>query len=367
MRNRYFITSLLILATLAGLGLWGRRPMLAWWHVRELARASEASREACVARVVALGEPALPRLLDGLTTHDDNSCSNLGMALCDLAARWQTSDPRALRLLDQLCDRFASFSDMGQAAALRAATGVLNRADEKKLLPVSIAQAAGDLLKRGHAHESLRPQVLLLAGALISRVPAGQWLDVCRNLAMAGLRDADPKTRAAALLLTMREVMQSEPAVLNAALPLLHDPEPTVRRAALLALGRNQELVSEDDLLSLLHDPDAEVQETCELALRGRGLQDRQLELARLISDQSPAARLQILQHLRGGGDVEPGVWLRRLSQDASPAVRAAAVRAAAGQSQVDLRDRLREMTEKDASPTVRELAAHYLAITKRN
>ncbi len=367
MRNRRFVGSLLILATLAGMGWWQRQPLLAWWQVRELTRANEANREVCVARVVALEEAALPRLFDGLATADENVCANLESALCGLAVRWKTADPRSAPLLDQLRSRFATFSAAGQASALRTATGLLNHGDEKELLPVPIAQAAGDLLKCGQAHEALRPQVLLLAGALIARAPPGQWLDVCRNLAHAGLRDANPKTRVAALLLTMREAMQTEHGVLNEALPLLHDAEPTVRRAALLALGRNQELVTEDDLLPLLHDVDAEVQQMCELALRGRGLQDRQLVLARLISDESPAARLQILQHLRGGSDVEPGVWLRRLSQDPSPAVRAAAVRAAAGQSQIDLRDRLHEMSQKDASPTVRELAAHYLARSKQN
>jgi len=367
MRNRCFLVGLPILSILAALGWWQRQPLQAWWHVRDLAHASEASREVCVARVVALDEAALPQLLDGLTTQVESACANLEAALYALAVRWQTSDSRPAALLDQLHSRFGSFSPAGQAAALRVATGLLNQSDETKPLPVPIAQAAGKLLDAGQAHEALRPQVLLLGGALIARAPAGQWLDVCRNLAVAGLHDAEPKTRVAALLLTMREIMQSDSTVLNEALPLLHDPEPAVRRAALLALGRNQELVSEDDLLPLLHDVDADVRQTCELTLRGRGLHDRQLELARLISDESPVARLQILQHLRGGSDVEPGVWLRRLSQDPAAAVRAAAVRAAAAQSQVNLRDRLQEMTQKDVSPTVRELAAHYLAASGRN
>ena len=365
MRSRRFVHVILfILAILAGLGWWQRQPILAWWHVRQLKHADEASRERCVARVLAHDEHALPRLLDGLTSADENVCGNVEAALGGLAGRWKTLDPRAAALLEQLRGRFAKFSSAGQASALRAATVLLNQGDDKEMLLVAVAQAAGDLLKAGHADDALRPHVLHLAGALIARVPPGQWLGACKNLASSGLRDANPKTRAAALHLTAREVMRSEEDMVSEALPLLHDGEAMVRRAALLALGPAQEFVSEDDLLPLLHDPDAEVQQLCELALRGRGLQERHLELARLISAESPAARLQVLQHLRGGGDVEPGVWLRRLSQDAVPAVRAAAVRAAAGQTQIDLRERLLEMTQNDASPTVRELAAHYLART---
>jgi hypothetical protein len=143
--------------------------------------------------------------------------------------------------------------------------------------------------------------------------------------------------------------------------PLLKDDAALVRKTALLAVGPARELVSDDDLLALLHDPDEEVQSLCELALRGRGLSETHISLARLIGDARPAARLQVLDHLREAGDLEPGVWLRRLCQDPAPAVRAAAVRAAVAQSHIDLRPCLSEMAQQDPSPTVRQLARHYL------
>ena len=364
--SRRVVITVLILANLAGLGWWQRRPLLAWWHVRELMQATEANREACVNRVVVLQEAAVPRLLDGLASTDENVCTNVEAALIGLAVEWKTRDARSAPLLDEFRSRFSTLSSLGQASALRTAAGMLNQGDEKEPLPLRIAQAAGDLLKTAQADDKLRAPVLRLAGALIARVPPGQWLAQCRQLARSGLQDDDAKTRVAALQLTMREVFRTEQELMGEALPLLRDPEPEVRRAAVLAFGAAPELASDDDLLPLLHDRDPEVQQLCELALRGRGLQDRHLELARLISDESPTARLQVLQHLRGGNDVEPVVWLRRLSQDASPAVRAAAVRAAAGQPQVEMRERLSEMMQKDASPTVRELAAHYLERSMR-
>jgi hypothetical protein len=104
------------------------------------------------------------------------------------------------------------------------------------------------------------------------------------------------------------------------------------------------------------------VQNLCELALRSRGLTESHILLARLISDDRPSARLQVLRHLRDASDLDVGLWLRRLCQDSAPAVRAAAVRAAAAQSDVDLRQCLDEMAREDSSPTVRQLAGHYLS-----
>lgn len=367
MRRRFVIWSLLILAVGAG-ALWRQRtPLLAWWHVRQLMQVDEGNREIYVERVVALDEAAVPWLLKGLAIADEGACANIEAVLAQLARNWKTLDSRSLPFLSQLREQFPVVPAAARASLLRVATILLNQGDDRELLPMSIAHIVGDLLKAADVDEMSRPQVLQLASALIARVPPGQWLDVCRNLAVKGLRDTNPKVRVAALHLTMREAMQAEQDVLQQAAPLLHDSEVEVRRAAVLALGPAQELVSEDDLLPLLHDPDKEVQQLCELALRGRGLQDRHLELARLISHDSPAARLHVLQHFRGGSDLDANVWLRRLSQDPAPAVRAAAVRAAAAQPHLDLRDRLLEMTREDTSPTVRELAAHYLArVTKK-
>ncbi len=365
MRSKRVVVLILFLASALGVGFWQRHTILAWWYVRQLSHATEASREACISRVLSVEGAALPRLLDALSTSAETPCRNVETGLIAIAQRQQPQDPAAARLLESLRDRFADFSSAGQASALRIATAVINQGAEKEMLPVAMSQATGDLLKAAQADESLRPPLIHLAGALLARVPPGQWLDACRQFALEGLADSNPTTRAAALHLSLCDPLRAEAPIVKQALPLLHDPDAEVRRSAVLVFGSAPELASEDELLPLLHDPEPRVRETCELALRGRGLQDRQLELARLISDENPAARLQVLHHLRGN-DVEPGVWLRRLSHDPAPAVRAAAVRAAVSLPDLDLRDTLEGLTRQDASPTVRELAAHYLETQKR-
>jgi len=82
------------------------------------------------------------------------------------------------------------------------------------------------------------------------------------------------------------------------------------------------------------------------------------------MTDREPHARLQAMDLLRGADDLEPEplVWLRRLSHDPSPAVRAAAVRAAAELSAGNFRDRIEQMAQDDPSPTVRQIAQHYIA-----
>jgi hypothetical protein len=80
---------------------------------------------------------------------------------------------------------------------------------------------------------------------------------------------------------------------------------------------------------------------------------------------EQPASRLQVVQTL-AEANVEPGAWLRRLTLDPSPAVRAAALRLAGEPStEVDLTDRMEQMTANDPSPTVRQLAQFYLSYRK--
>jgi HEAT repeat protein len=133
----------------------------------------------------------------------------------------------------------------------------------------------------------------------------------------------------------------------------------------MLAVGPAPEAMADEDLLYYLHDPDAKVRQLCEIALRGRGLRDNHLKLGKLMTDHRPEVRLEVLDYLRHDNDLEPGIWLRRLSHDSSPAVRAAAVRAAAEQPLIDLRDRLEQMVQNDPSPTVQQVAKYYLSCLK--
>src|SRR5690349_12872036 len=67
--SRRFFTTLLLLVVIGGgiVGWRERSSLLAWFYIRNLARASEATRQRWVGRVANLGEVALPGLFDCLT------------------------------------------------------------------------------------------------------------------------------------------------------------------------------------------------------------------------------------------------------------------------------------------------------------
>ncbi len=317
-RNKLIIV-LLLLTILGGVAWWQRGRFLAGHYVSRLAQATPADRENWVKRVIEVGEFALPALLNILENGDQKACANAELALGVLAQQWGPGDSRTLSLAQQLGHRCRGFTPSGQGAVLR------------------------------------------LAAALGEGAP---WFEPFRSLAEENLIGPEAQTRRAAVQFVVRGPLRQDAAVLSKVVPLLKDPEAEVRKATLVALGPARAIVGDDDLLPLLHDPDDGVQERCEWALRSRGLQETHIVLARFITDERPSARMQVLHHLRQADDLESGrgVWLRRLCQDSAPAVRAAAVRAAASQVEVDMRDCLDEMARHDPSPTVRELAGHYLS-----
>lgn len=355
-RRRWWVAGALILGLAVAWWIWGSH-VLAWYYVRQLAQADEASRAVWLTRVVDQGEASVSPLLGRLEAGEGGQA--VVEALERLAQRWGPQDARSLRLSERLGDIFAKLSPAGRKGTLNVVVALLQSEREAGGLPAPLEGRLGDMMAAAAGERMLRRETLLLAAGLLGR-SAGADLELYRGLALAGLEDDHPATRVAAVQLLLRPALKQE-GLLARIVPLLRDPDAPVRRAAVIALGTAKDVVGEDELLPLLHDPDQEVQAACELALRSRGLEESHLLLARLISDDRPGARLQVLQHLGQARDLEPGVWLRRLTQDPAPAVRAAAIRAAASQNQVDLRDRLREMATGDPSPTVRQLAGHYL------
>jgi hypothetical protein len=339
---------------------WQADAFWAWRAARQLASADDAHRDGCIQKVVALDAAAVPRLLDHLAEAEEGRCRNVGLALAVLAQNWGAEDPRGSRLLTELTQRFPGYSIAGQKETLRVTAALLTSKGANAMLPAHLTQQVGTLLTAAEKKEDLRQPLLMLAGALLERVPTGQWRDWSRKLALAGLTDPTPETRLAAVQMMLHEPFKKDADLLGRLVLFLKDESVSVRKACVLALSSAREVLGDDDLLPLLHDADLEVQILCEQALRSRGLTDEQIELARLISNPRPEVRLQVLHYLQGDRDVEPGVWLRRLSQDIAPAVRAAAARAASRQTSVDLRDRLRDMALQDPSPTVRQLAGHY-------
>lgn len=357
--GKKWLVLLALPAIIGGVLVWQRNSILEWYYVRGLANADESDRAQWAQRVSGLDVAALPRLLSILRRADGRACANVEAGLVGMLHRWGEDDPRAQSLAEEVLRRFPDLSPEGQQAALQVPIAWLGMSPQP-VAPAARTVTAGSFLTASAQVAEVRGRAILLAQALLQRSSPGQWTDLCTDLALNGLSDSAAETRSAAINLAWF-LSRSEPKLLIRVAALLHDPAAEVRQAALIAVGPSRDVIIDDELLPLLHDADREVRRLCEEALRSRGLLDSHLLLARLISDPRPGARLQVVSQLGHAEDLEPGVWLRRLSHDPAPAVRAAAVRAAYFQTQVDLRERLRQMARDDPSPTVRQLADHYL------
>lgn len=354
---------LVALVGAAGLAWVGRTPVLTWYYVRGLTLADEAERDAWARHVVGLDEAAVPRLLDALAQDDPRVCLNVQAALAALADRWGRDDPRRVGLTQALHERFGRLRPCGQDCVLQLVALWLQEAPGDAMVQAA-TRLLGDAVRVQDRQVRLR--TLELALALPAQPGPSELTEVRRELAQAGLKDEEPAQRARAIQVA-QQVGQE---LVKAVVPLLDDPAPEVRRAAMLAVGPTADAVATDDLLRWLHDPDEDVRRLCEAALRGpRGLPDRHVHLGRLITDRAPRVRLQVLESLRQASDLEPGIWLRRLTHDPAPEVRVAAMRAAVESlpdTSFDLSDRLDQMAHGDSSPTVSTLAQYYLSCSRR-
>ena len=348
-----------LLVVCGSLGWLEREPLACWFYLRGLARADEGSRAVWVERVTRLDNAATPGLLAMLAQNDVQVCENAEAALLAMSARWGADDARRSALAKKLADGFAHFSGSGRGAAVNVLTVWLN-AESTPTAP-SIGAAARILEMAAHSSDSeARAVALQLTEAVAAHAPANADLGPCRELVAACFEDSAPDNRVKAVAAAERFL----PDMRKQALPLLNDPEPAVRIAAMQAIGATQGIIETEDLLRWLHDPNPEVRRFCERALRSRGVSDEQIALGRLITDPVPRVRLQVLTCLRRGDetDVYAGVWLRHLSHDPAPEVRFAAVRAIREQGLTELNDRIDQMARNDPSPTVCDFARRCLA-----
>jgi hypothetical protein len=355
--GKIWLLGLSLFATLSAAVFLERQALLRWYTIRGLAKASERDRPVWVERVAGLGKAGIPSLMGCLADREKAVCANAHAALSHMIAHWDTNDPGRSELAERLAEAFPLLSSPGQRVSLEIDEILLQDARSGPLNDTILASAAKLLIGAGLvSDENVHREALKLAGIVADLAATPEGLAACRELTCACLRDEAGENRIEALRLVLQPGLNSPEAVV----PLLHDPEPEIRRLAMLGIGSSPTAISTDDLLVWLHDPDEDVRHLCEEALRSRGLQERHLQLGRLMTDSRPGTRLQVLDILRRANDLEPGIWLRRLSHDAAPAVRAAAARAA-GEASADLSDRLEQMAQDDPCPTVRQLARYYL------
>jgi hypothetical protein len=348
-----------LLVVCGSVGWLEREPLTCWFYLRGLARADEGSRAVWVERVTRLDNAATPGLLAMLAQNDVQACGNAEAALIAVSERWGEDDARRIALAKKLADDFARFSGPGRAAAVNVQTRWLSA--ETTPTAASIGAAAKMLETAAQSSDSqLRAAALQLTEALAAHAPANTAFSSCRQLVAACFEDSAPENRVQAIAVAERLL----PDMQKQALPLLSDPEPAVRVAAMRAIGATQGIIETEDLLRWLHDSDPDVRRMCERALRGRNLTDRQIGLGRLITDPAPRVRLQVLTCLRMDDetDVYAGVWLRHLSHDPAPEVRIGAIRAIRDEGLTELNDRIDQMARNDPSPTVCDFARRCLA-----
>jgi HEAT repeat protein len=297
-------------------GVWQRERLWVWYCAERLERAADDRRGEWADKLAAVGEPAVPTLLDLLRGDDPGVCLAARGGLDHLIADWPKDDPRRLAVARRFVDAEPRFSTPGRSAALDLLPAILACGDE------DVARKAKGMIATAAKSESVDLRIQAVATALRPEVDA-----------------------------------------LDAIVPLLSDPEADVRRAAVLALGPIRDgaiaVVTDEELLHCLHDADPEVRRLCEMGLRSRGRTPRDIFLGRRYTAPDPAERQKLLLDLADEEGLDVTVWLERLTNDPDPAVRAGAARVAV-ERRADLRDRLEQMSRSDPDGTVRRIADYY-------
>lgn len=323
-RKRWKLVLLIFVAMLAltgGAAFSQRTALQTWYYAYRLEHTGAEERRRWADKLVAQGEPAVPRLLTCLQKDDQALCEEVRGALERMLAEWGSKDPRSGMLADKFFELHPNFSPAGQVAALQ-------------ILPE-----------------------ILAAGGIEAAAKA-------RTIVSAALKDRMPEARYLGVLLANRVELNLLPCVI----PLLDDSDPRIRRAALMALGPIREgpagiekpLVEADQLLRYLHDPDPEMRRLCEVMLvKSRGLSERVVNYGRQLTNPDPMERIKLLLELAEEEDVDHRVWLQRLSEDPDSAVRAGAARVAT-ERQIDFAEQLERMMQTDADGTVRKIAEYY-------
>lgn len=183
--------------------------------------------------------------------------------------------------------------------------------------------------------------------------------DLTKNAIVAALAGG-PNAKVAACRVATRPGIDLAEAVV----PLLADPDVSVRKAAVLAVGPaspGTPVIGEEELFKLLSDPSAAVRQVVAASLGMRGLDPQQIELGRKLAHPDARERMALLLELKFAREAvkDPGPWLMRLSKDADPAVRAGAARVAFECRVSDIAW-MDELADRDPDPLVRQIASHY-------
>jgi HEAT repeat protein len=244
----------------------------------------------------------------------------------------------------------------GRAAAALERLGVAESLVRMIVTGENSAEASDMLvrLSTGGARELLvelmRHSSPAVREAVITAVRRGRRGDLTTEVMHSAAHDPEPSLRAAALE-TLRSnradqavpmaigaLSDTDPQVRTAAARLLgelggrdtvdvlrqrtSDPEPSVRAAAAAALGALRAAIAQVDLARLLGDPEPEVRETALLAAAAGGLRELVPLVVELLNDPDPKVRDAAAAAAGMLGDREAVPSLLRAFADASPDLR---------------------------------------------
>lgn len=370
-RTTWVITGLVGLAALAGAFVMSRRSPVP-------APAVEAKAEAVAAPGA---EMSLKAMAEGLKRSDSSALAALVRKLeakPEGGAKGLTDDEGAawIEVIVGLRAGYPKFAaPAGRATCVAAVAAVLTKFAPEPAPAVWLGGLipSFDLLSTGMNDPApeVRAAALGALGRLWSWAPGrpmtpveegqlNEWKDRFHEPSRLRLADRDPRVRVAAVACLGLIPID---ALAAPAVKYLDDPQSgDVRQQVLSSFAARPGLLTEDMILRRLHDHEPGLPQLAELVLQTRGLTKDQIALGRLITSPRPEMRASVIPLVKDRDDLDPVIWLLRLSHDGDETVRAKAVEALDGKDSPDVRARLREMADSDASPTIRTAAGKLVA-----
>jgi hypothetical protein len=316
---------LILTACVAGLNVSFLKTQYAAHQLR--AATNDEDRARAANQLVNLGTPGLTKLIEFIQSGNDSCRSVSTTALNGYLSGMPDGDRRAVPVAGQLLDTFSRMDESGRKAVLALMSNILKRT-------------------------------------------GNTYAAKCREAIAAGLKTADTDTR----VLAIRLALHPDANMRAELLPLMNDPEPRVRGAALFGVATTtdgEQVLADEDLFHWLHDPDEGVRKVCRDALVSRDRSESEINLARRLSHPDAGERLKLLYDLRYEDDViDPEPWLERLSRDRDPALRAGAARVileVIAERKLSCPLWVARVSTSDPDPTVRRIATFFCkAFTKQ-
>jgi len=347
-----------VLIGCAGIGLWQKNTLSAWYRVWMLQSAASEKALGYVKYFDDLGLVGTNALVGSLQSTNETACGNTREVLAKLLEIWGPNDPRRKAVVQQLADFAPNYSATGQKECFT----VLQRLMQDEANTREIQNALSFVISQQPANSATRLCVYepLIQALQHEEIIESALLKQAKSLVIVGIKCDQEAVRLAAIRLAVLPGLQLQEHLI----PLLSvsnpDPSMEVRQLALLALGEHEKLLSTDDLCFFLNDPDKEVRTIVERVLQVRGLSKNQIKLARMMNDPSAVNRAELPGLLTGTTDVDSYQWMERLIRDPSPAVRAAAARSMGTGRDSRMSTLLKTLAEQDSDQTVQQIARFY-------